>query len=205
MDPEFEKSINRRLVERDPVAPAELIEACIELLVNRLRRAFNNINDPHLVDEAVEDALLNYIQFPEKYSPSRGRLTSYLLMSARGDLLNKLESESRRQTHETRLEDVELRLSLRNILVEEDEPVHDLDIYQEYSMDDINLKVQQIIPDDIDKKVVELILENERKTESYAKILGISDLDIKEQRRQVKRVKDRLLKRLQRLGIKLHG
>lgn len=198
---DFEYSIHRRLVERDPVATSELVEAYIEPLVRRLSGLFPRLDDPHFVHDAVVDALLNYIQHPERFDPIRGRLSAYLFMSARGDLLNKLKSESRRRTREVRLEDVEFHPSLRNISIEHDngvEPPSGL------SMADIESSVRQVITNQTDKRLLELILDGERKTEYYAEVLGISHLDIDEQRRQVKRAKDRLTKRLQRLGIKLH-
>ncbi len=201
MGPDFEKSIHQRLIGRDPVAPAELVEACIEPMVRRLAGLFPKLDDPHFVRDAVIDALLNYVEHPERFDPNRGKLSSYLYMSARGDLLNRLKSETRRRAREVRLEDVELCPSLRNILIEDR---NDIELPSGLSMADIESSVGQIVTNPTDKKLLELMLDGERKTERYAEVLGISHLNADEQRRQVKRAKDRLTKRLQRLGMKLH-
>ena len=47
---------------------------------------------------------------------------------------------------------------------------------------------------------LELLRQGERKTAPYAAVLGITDLPEAEQRQQVKRVKDKLKKRLERAG-----
>ena len=46
--------------------------------------------------------------------------------------------------------------------------------------------------------VLELMLRKERKTAVYARAYGIEHLPVVEQRREIKRVKDRLQKRLNR-------
>ncbi len=201
INPDFENSIHQRLIERDPVAPAELVEAYIKPLVRRINYLFPKLDDPDFVYDAVVDALLNYVQHPEKFDPKRGKLFSYLFMSARGDLLNKVKSETRRRTHEVRLDDVEFHPALRNITAETG---NGLELPSGVSMTDIKSSLSQVVTNQVDKRLLELLLDGERKTECYAEVLGISRLDISEQRRQVKRVKDRLTKRIQRLGMKLY-
>lgn len=197
---DFEYSIHQRLLEKDPIAPSELAENYIESLVLRLGRQFSNLDDPHFVHDAAVDALLNYAQHPERFKPEKGKLYSYLLMSARGDLINKLKSEGRRRQREVHIENVELLPDLRNILLGESE---NIELPPGLSMVDIKSQIEQIITDQADRKLLELILDGERKTKCYAEVLGITHLSMDEQRRQVKRAKDRLIKRLQRLGGKL--
>lgn len=202
INPDFEKTIHQRLIEHDPVASVELVEFYIESIVRRLTSLFPKLDDPHFVHDAVVDALLNYVQHPERFNPIRGKLSAYLFMSARGDLLNRLKSEARRRAREMRLEDVELHPTLRNMLVEgEDEEV---DIPSGMSISDLKDSVRQVVTNQTDRKLLELMLDGESKTECYGEVLSISDLPIDEQRQQVKRAKDRLTKRLQRLGIRLN-
>jgi hypothetical protein len=52
-------------------------------------------------------------------------------------------------------------------------------------------------------RVVMLMLDGERSTDACARVLGLADLPAPEQAREVKRVKDRLGKRLRRLAPKL--
>jgi RNA polymerase sigma-70 factor (ECF subfamily) len=167
-------------------------------MVRRLYSLFPKLDDPHWVHDAVVDALLNYVQHPEKYSPVRGKLSAYLFMSARGDLLNRLEREGRRRKKEIPLEDVELHPIMRNILVEEENTGDQIPYGM--SISGLTEALNQVIKDQVDKELLDLIIDGERKTECYSKILGISHLPIDEQRKQVKRAKDRLTKRLRRLG-----
>lgn len=197
---DFEYYIHQRLLKKDPIAPSELVENYIKPLVLTLGRQFPNLDDPHFVHDAAVDALLNYAQHPERFNPEKGTLSSYLLMSARGDLMNRLKSEGRRRQREVHIKDVELQPDLWNISLEER---GNIELPLGLSMADIESQVEEIITDPIDRKLLELMLDGERQTRCYAEVLGITHLRMDEQRRQVKRAKDRLIKRLQRLGEKL--
>lgn len=54
-------------------------------------------------------------------------------------------------------------------------------------------------PEDV--KVLQLMIEGERRTDRFAEALGLEGLTAEELRRTVKRHKDRLKKRLERLGL----
>jgi hypothetical protein len=54
--------------------------------------------------------------------------------------------------------------------------------------------------DPIDKDILLLMMEGVRETHRYAQVMGIVHQDEMEQRREVKRAKDRLIKQLQRFG-----
>jgi hypothetical protein len=56
---------------------------------------------------------------------------------------------------------------------------------------------------EIDLRALELIVRKERRTGVYAELYGLLHLPLKEQRREVKRHKDRLKKVLERAGRKL--
>ncbi|MGI8551651.1 MAG: hypothetical protein ACR2PL_12830, partial [Dehalococcoidia bacterium] len=60
-------------------------------------------------------------------------------------------------------------------------------------------------PDVRDRRLLELILAGERRTAAYAPLLGIAAEPVEEQKRLVKRAKDRLGKRLERLRIRMTG
>jgi len=61
----------------------------------------------------------------------------------------------------------------------------------------------EIFREDGDEAVLRLFLSGEDSTEVYARALGASDLSEDEQRQLVKQRRDRIEKRLQRLGRKL--
>jgi hypothetical protein len=61
-------------------------------------------------------------------------------------------------------------------------------------------RVEAHFPDARDRQLLRLVLQGERKTTRFAVVLGLADLDRVSQQREVKRHKDRIAKRLRRLG-----
>jgi hypothetical protein len=57
-----------------------------------------------------------------------------------------------------------------------------------------------LLQDSKDRQILSLRLQGERRTEVFAAVLGISNLPIEVQRREVKRTKDRIDKILRRQG-----
>ena len=202
--------LHQRLVEGDPLAPSELVETFIEKLMCRVRAKAQTTNDDFLVCDAVTDALLAYAQQPTKYNPAKSGLLTYLTMSAYGDYLNMLARERRRVKREVPLENVEHRLNVGNNLIEDllIEDVLDTVMEREgiLTFEERNRLLQQVserFPDIQDRRLLNLMLQGERKTAVYSAVLGIQNSDKIEQRQIVKRHKDRLSKRLKRLGEKL--
>lgn len=112
--------LHRRLLEGDPLAPAELAEALLDVLVRRLRIKVQFVPDNSLFDDAAADAILAYVQQPAKFNPTKSSLLTYLTMSAHGDLLNMLarEQRQRKKRQEVPLEYVEYDVTDRNNWVE---------------------------------------------------------------------------------------
>lgn len=189
--------LHRLLVDGDPIAPARLAELLIPLLVYRLSKRYPNIADTHLVETAVHDAFLSYIEKPEQYNPSLLPLDSYLRMSADGDLRNLLNRSSH-QTYPRQLGQIveldalpaELQVEDRSGPTVEDEVLNrNASIWQHLAT---------LVDDPVDYELVMLMMENERRTTEYAIVLGMSHLSPDDQAREVKRHKDRLKKQLQR-------
>jgi hypothetical protein len=57
----------------------------------------------------------------------------------------------------------------------------------------------------VDEQILLLILEGVRDGRRYAEVMQITHLDGPTQRREIKRAKDRITKKLQRFGKKLPG
>jgi RNA polymerase sigma factor (sigma-70 family) len=195
----FAKTLHQRLLARDPIAPAELVIAYLEPLVRWLLQRFHSVPDEHLIYDAATDTLLDYSTHPSRFDPGKSPLLSYLRMSAQGDLRNALQKERRRQQRlqqYLRAEPVELLSRDGNRGQKDDDtPV---------ASDDLRQRIFEVITEARDRQLLHLILEGERQTRHYAAILGIQNLNQTEQRRIVKRHKDRLKKQLERLGAKLH-
>ena len=83
--------LHARILEKDVTAHVELAELLLPILTKKLSKVFPNVYDKDFIDIAVTDALLNYFDDPSKYLSEKRSLTGYLLMSAKGDLLNQLK------------------------------------------------------------------------------------------------------------------
>jgi RNA polymerase sigma-70 factor (ECF subfamily) len=59
------------------------------MLVVRLKKRFRRVAEDEVM-QAAADAMLNYIERPERFDPTRLALAAYLTMSAQGDLLNAI-------------------------------------------------------------------------------------------------------------------
>jgi RNA polymerase sigma-70 factor (ECF subfamily) len=66
-------------------------------------------------------------------------------------------------------------------------------------------RVMEEITDPMDRRILALMLQGERATAAYATVLGIQAAPEQEQKSIVKRHKDRISKRLERLGESIRG
>ncbi len=181
-------SLHDRLLAGDPTAFAQIAERYLSPLVARLRRKFP-ASDPDLIDHAVMDALLNYRDRPTQFDPTRRTLGGYLLMSARGDLLNSL--------HETRTNFVELDAATAEYQVEiADETEMEPEVWARLSP--VWERLHAILDNPIDEQIVLLMMDGVRETSEYAQVLGIATRPPGEQELEVKRHKDRIKARIRR-------
>jgi RNA polymerase sigma-70 factor (ECF subfamily) len=198
-DPNIGSDIHTRLSTGDPVASADLAESFLDPLAAWLIRMNRNI-DSHLCEQAAEDAILALIKNPHSFQPNRSTLDAYLRMSAMGDLRNLLEREQRHRSRRATLEVVELHAVDRNELQESTDPAL---VFEREEKARAQLQLRRSEVEDLsltqeEKNVLELMRRGERKTEAFAGELGIGHLSQDEQRREVKRVKDRVKRRIER-------
>jgi hypothetical protein len=122
-------------------------------------------------------------------------------MSAQADLVNLQRKAERRHKRERPLKLVEERAVGGNM--ETGEPngqVAEMD--SRMQAERVDRVLDNVFPDPVDRRLAALVLDEERRTGPYATVLGIQDAPLEEQRRTVKRQKDRIKKRLSRLGHK---
>lgn len=191
----FARRIHRRLLSDDPTASAQLARVYLEPVVAHLRASFPDVRDRDLLWDAAADAILNYAEDPSTYDPHKRGLFGYLKMSARGDLLNALDRESRR-------ENVELDVVGGNRLQEDEEEEYtsEKDPDAVARSDETMRRVYEALPHPRDRQFLRLMMDQVRETRAFAKVLDIENKNEAEQRRIVKRNKDRIKKRIQRLG-----
>lgn len=196
-----DRALHCRLVAGDPTAPTDLAERYLGPLLAWLRRCHPREDDALLSDIAT-DLILDLGERPERYDADKRSLTGYLRMAANRDVLNARQSEHRRVAHLAPLARVELQPPARNSTQagtsDPADTVAD-------APDDERIRAMRTHFNDRDWAVAELQLEGERSTARYAAVLGLADRPEEEQKREVKRAKDRVKKRLQRVWRTLTG
>ena len=189
--------LHNRLISGDVIASAEIAELFLPLLIGKLNRVFQNIDDPHLIETAVIDTLMDYLSKPNQYDPNRGNLFSFLILKAKSDLLNFLSPKKIDQVRVDLAEIVEL---------DNDSSVYGVELIDEMDVEELitnNLSpvwthLSSIIPDRTDQEIVKLMMDGIRETDVYAEVMGIQNLPDDERSRIVKQNKDRLKKVIQR-------
>lgn len=199
--------LHRHLVEGDPVAPSKLATTYLRPLIDAIRRANQASVPDEFIEEAVHLAIANLCKNPASFDPSQmpgeQPLLSYLKMSAQGDLQNRLASEQRHVRGRVSLDHVEQSANAGKYLGRDDDPALPLEIKEE--VEQARRQVLPIVEDgltDEEKACLELMMQKVRQTSAYAQALHIEHLPKKQQAVEVKRVKDKLKKRIER-GI--HG
>lgn len=191
-------SLHERLIEGDRTASEEVAVMLLSQLTKEVTHKFPH-TDEQIVSDGVVDAILDYCSKPQMFDPNfKVPLDRFLRHAATQNVLNLIQSEKRRKIREGKygmrqLDDaVELGVEARNILQEEIQA----------RMQGI-AKELEVLDNPVDRKIRELVVQGERRTEVFAKVLGIAQLPTEEQRREVKRAKDRIDKKISRhKGVK---
>ncbi len=186
--PDPDADLLARLRGGEPMASAELVRAHVDGLVEHLRRCHPTAHEHFLVD-AAEDALLGLIKNPHTYDPARCSLAGYLRMSALGDLRNALQKEARHHVGRASADCVEEAPDSRN-----DQQVE----HEGSSFDDPGLAAVIAGFTETERRFFDLMRAGEKRTAVLAVALGVADRPVGEQQDEVKRVRDRLIKRLRR-------
>lgn len=185
------------LNENSPTAFAQLSELALPHLVEFLQREFRQV-EVHLHETAAIDSLLTYHAAPQKYDPEKLTLFAYLRMSARHDLLNAVDHSNRQKRP---LLDIDEPAIQSQLVADAD---LESELYLEQWLDNGDSGKQTMLRqfeaelDTIDRQLFLLMLNGVRETEPYAEIMQLASQPLPEQRREVKRAKDRLTKKLTR-------
>ena len=195
--------IHQRLLCEDPTAPLDAAELLLDPLVNRLRGRW----PAHAYFDACRDAatevLATFLQAPDRYDPKLSALLTWLAMQANGDLINDYKSQQKTFERswivesalppDGRESDPPVRLGDRTPWVD---AVPSLDTSA------VLAAVANAFPDGRDRELIWLMcVEGERSTDDAAAVLGLMELPTRERAAAVKREKDRVMRRLRRLGL----
>jgi hypothetical protein len=185
------------LRDRDPTAAADFAAAFLRPLVDWLESRNPSV-DPAAWAEAAGEAIVHFLNHLTTYDPHRLGLEAYLRMAAQRDLLNVLRKEWRHQKNRTSWQKVvDLEEDEGKYLGREEDPSLPLQIEE--------ARQKQRPPEGVwrqmtavERRVWEEMEQGEHRQEVFAAILGVGHLPVAEQEREVKRVKDRLKRRVQR-------
>jgi hypothetical protein len=203
LTPEEELALHRRLVDEDTVASAELATAYLDCLIAFLRKKNHQRIPQEFVEEAAGEALISLFKNPKSFdaSQNRGRLPllAFLRLAAQRDLLNILKKEQRHWHGRVSVQDVEDSALAGKYLGSHEDPSERLQLQEEIEKAnrEILCFVRQGLSDG-ERQALEMMRQGERSTAAFARVLGIEQLPKEAQQAEVKRVKDKLKKRIER-------
>lgn len=193
--------VHHRLLDRDRVARADLYELLLDPLVRALRRRWPEASWTQTVEDTAVDALVQHIRTPERYDPERASLLGWLIWQANADLINIYRSAQHQ------FERGVGSLSQLQTDADDAEPSLDKisgvsDRYPVLEEGGLWARIRVAFPDRRERELIwRCWVEGERSTEVAAAVLELTDLPVAEQQQQVKKVKDKIKKKLQRMGL----
>jgi hypothetical protein len=72
--------VHRRLLARDPAAPAQLAKKVMGPLAQSLAHVAHLPDDSEMILDAVTDTLMSYIKRPGQFDPSKRGMWGFLMM-----------------------------------------------------------------------------------------------------------------------------
>jgi len=190
------KRLHALMVAGDPEASEVFAGLLREPLTAALVGRFKG-TDGALIADAVTDALLEHLKRPSRFDPRRGDLEEYLRLAARRNLSNFLRAESRRKQREQRAAEAErlLRASTGSGENTDPEVLEGQALWQrrEEALENF---LAGLGPQG--RAVIELCRQGERRTEVFARVLGIEHLPVTRQKARVYAAKSRFLRQARR-------
>jgi hypothetical protein len=163
--------------------------------------------DEHLIGEAVERAVLEYIDSPCRFDPNRGKtLPNFLLLIAKRRMANLERTERRHQQrlHTQSLAEGTLE-GLLDILATAPSPAELLMTAEDDAEGEMTrARRRQLLGQFVQEQppsdwpALELIIKGERQCAAYAQVLGIGSRAEPEQRKLANRAKHRLRRAMMR-------
>ncbi|MCP3098439.1 sigma-70 family RNA polymerase sigma factor [Myxococcus sp. K15C18031901] len=189
-----EQALHERVLARrlDPVATRDVFEAFTEPIIGILCKQRGQTRED--ARDATIDVIYSYLNHPERFDPQRARLSTYLTQSAKKRVLDFFRSSEARQRREQEFGGVfELRAMT---------PKESMEITVEARL--AVERLERALTQEKDRTFLKLVLEGERSTHILAEAMGLPASTEAENRREVKRNRDRLMKLLGRLRKEDH-
>lgn len=190
-DPDI-PAIHNALLRGEPTAPRDLVNACAPRLYPLLRRRFALL-PREIVDDAVHDALLAVIKQPTLYDAWRGSLINLLVRIGSNKLCDQIRSLKRRPEiavgGTVELADLEAKHLVESV---DTGPEPDL------LPPEVEALLTETLPDPRDRRVWGLVCEGRTSVDDFAAALELGDLPPDQRKTEVKRHRDRVVKKVQR-------
>lgn len=196
-----EEALHQRLLVRDRLAAVDLANLLYDTLVRAVRARVDQTTDPELIEDAVVEALMSYVDDPQRYDPQKGTLKVYLTIVAHSDLKNALRKARRRNLLFVSLSDPGLQEQTIVDYNQQDDGKN----ARAKVIERIWVWLEGIFPDPVDQKIAELIMNKVRSPEPYIEAMKLENQSREEQLVQVHRAKDRISRQMRRKGGMLHG
>lgn len=191
-------ALHQQILAKDPTAPTRLFEALGTSVPGGLFRKYGRTLTFQDCEDFAVDAFMTYLASPGKFDPERASLSTYLFLIAQSAILRRLRHNDR--TAAFTRDAVELEAL--DVYNEGGGEVSDgpAEAYQvTMAKQEVAIRRPRIHLTPNEEAAFDLMLSGERSTKAFALVLGLAALPPDEQRKQVKRFKDRVGKRIDRL------
>jgi RNA polymerase sigma factor (sigma-70 family) len=190
------RELHRRLVRKDAAAFEEIVSLLEARLVAGLSRHFGRAVDEQIIEESVEEALLRYRDKPTNFDPKqRVPLDAFLELAANRRVLNALRGERRRKVREAKAVKEKSKSDNEEFFVELELPAVYIGRGEEQSTGRLFLdSVESSLPNPKDRLVFRLRRQGETDVRRYAQALGVAGLAADEQRHELKKSWDRIIR-----------
>jgi RNA polymerase sigma-70 factor (ECF subfamily) len=183
-----ELALHERVLRRESVASVDVFRVFMDPIVAALNRKRGR--PPDDVYDSVIDVLVSYLRNPERFIAQKGRLSTYLTQAAKKRVQDRHRSAEARRRREQEFGGA---FELRTM-----SPKEALEIHVEARLAVGRLEHSKL--PERDRALLKLVLQGERSTRVMAKAIGMDSLPEDDLKREVKRHRDRLMKRLARFG-----
>lgn len=198
-----EIELHNQLIAGEDTAFARLCDGYLKKTIQKLKEKNVVIHrtDETLIPDVVTDSFYNYLYNPEIFNPEKLSLEKFLIMNAKGDLINAWQGAKK---HRTRFSKIKANVEIdeedgNNQIQDPSDGTSPMTIMINKESEQIlNSELELIFNNKKDIEIAHLILSKERETKVFAQILNVSHLSFPQQQEEVKRNKDRIKKVLDR-------
>lgn len=193
--------IHQRLLQGDPVAPLDATKLLLGPLIGRLRARWPTHDHDTRYDAATE-VLVQYLQAPARYDPAKASMLGWLTMQAHGDLSNAYRSKQKRFEQAWVVESGLPANPTSGEPARLEDYLPPTEATPQLDPSRLLKAISQAFPDERDLRLLwHVVVEGSRSTDEAAEILGLTHLPPDERTAEVRKNKDRIMRRLRRLNL----